>query len=155
MGKAMTLTISEDETRNISLSGVQGFATDESSGWPDNWILEARQVFRKLFRLPSNWDGQGTPSPDGEIVNAAHRLVEALAKEDCPRPTAISPTPSSGVQIEWERGARYLEVELLSNPLRALYFFSEEESGVETEGEIRVDSSLSHVLEMARRTCNC
>ncbi len=149
----MSLTISETESPSLPIRKLYGIATDQSTKWSNNWIIGARQVFGKLFRLPSNWDGQGTPSPDGELLREAWKLVDDLSRADCPRPAAISPTPSGGVQIEWEQGTRYFEVEFVPNPLRAQCFSSDGDLGSEREDEIVMRDLFHHVLDAATATC--
>jgi hypothetical protein len=57
----------------------------------------------------------------------------------------IYPARSGGVQLEWESGPMYLEIELISER-EAEFFYSDPSTRFETSGQLRQDETLDEVL---------
>jgi hypothetical protein len=80
------------------------------------WAIEPIQAALHLGSLPENWDGEGSPPPTRAAVDAAVNFISAVATlgfvEELPTPR-LYPVHGGGVQIEWRKGERYLEIEIM------------------------------------------
>jgi hypothetical protein len=106
--------------------------------------------FDAIARLRDGWDSQGGAAPDLATVDAGKRLLASLFRADpaIPKPH-IHPTRSGGVQLHWESGPRYFEVELL-DPRTARYYYVDERLRQEIEGEISTSDSVAQLLPLLR-----
>jgi hypothetical protein len=69
------------------------------------------------------------------MVKAATDFLARLCETpSIPRPY-IYPTPSGGVQFEWESDEQYFEMELVSDRV-AVYLYRDDAAGVEEEGDV-------------------
>ena len=88
------------------------------------------QVFRtigQLVTLPENWDSYGgKPIKEHCIRNAFEILqyiLELRDNNDIEVPTPfVAPISSGGIQIEWEVGDRYLQIDLVPESSEIEYF---------------------------------
>jgi len=98
------------------LTHVQPITTmSEAVTGGDDWIEKVLPLLRRIAEMPSNWDAEGSPRPDPEIVRAATRLLNRLRDSDLgaiPVPFAC-PVPGGGIQLEWSSSKKYLEIEFL------------------------------------------
>ena len=118
------------------------------SGCP--WWDDAARQFEAILRLPGGWDSHGGDPPDPDIVAAARGLLRQLcAAVAVPRPH-INPTPSGGVQFEWEQGGRYFELETIDETT-AVWFYQDSALGIDDEGELGVADSLDAALDYIQR----
>jgi hypothetical protein len=117
-----------------------------------NWLDEASAQLDAIERLPSGWDSHGAASPSADIARGARALLESLSTADgrLAKPH-VHPTPSGGVQLHWESGSCYFEVEL-TDAQHAHFYFTDRSVHEETEGDLRIGDSLSEVLSYARRS---
>lgn len=110
-----------------------------------DWLPDAIRQLAAIIGLPAGWDSHGSPSPDAHAVEAGLGLLASLAKVGgLPNPH-VSPTPSGGVQFEWENGDRYFELELVAERA-AKYLYCDDAAGVEEEGEVFERESLDPVV---------
>lgn len=117
----------------------------------NSWIKIAREQLAAIQELPTGWDSHGAQPPAVETVAGAYDLLLCLAQAaKLPKPH-VNPTPSGGVQFEWENANRYFEVEVTS-PGEARYFFQDPGAGEEAEGMVRQGGSLTPVLTHVART---
>lgn len=72
----------------------------ETAGWLDHTISRIRD----LRWLDAGWDGPDSFAIDPMVMDTAHHLVLYIA-DNLPRlpPPTVTPTPSSGIFIEWYR----------------------------------------------------
>ena len=86
-----------------------------------NAIVPVRTRWEVLTSLPMDWDGNGSPPPDPRGVEAAIRLLAAVAELGpglLPKPHVV-PLSGGGVHFEWVAGARQLQVAIFpDNPWR-------------------------------------
>ena len=90
----------------------------------------------KIAAMPENWDGEGSPAPSPRIVAAAKGL---FLRVRCRVPPAldapfVSPIGGGGLQLEWTRSGKHLELEFLDE--RTICFLKEET----VSGEDRMES---------------
>jgi predicted DNA-binding antitoxin AbrB/MazE fold protein len=65
----------------------------------------------RLAVLEPNWDGYGAPSLDRDVLDAARQLLARLANNITIEPRVV-PLSSGGLQFEWHRGGKILELEV-------------------------------------------
>jgi hypothetical protein len=79
------------------------------------WVIGPIQAVLRLQQLPVGWDRGGSQPPNETAVMTAIQIVNNVAKlgyDDFPAPH-VFPVPGGGVQLEWQRGDRQLEIEVL------------------------------------------
>ncbi|MCK4625224.1 MAG: hypothetical protein KAV00_07935 [Phycisphaerae bacterium] len=110
--------------------------TPEVEASRNEWVTQAIPRLQKVAGLAHNWDNQGSPRTDPEIVAAAAYLLKRLQDEplgDIPVPF-VCPIAGGGFQFEWSLGQKHLELELTDKD--TIVFLKEEEG---PQGE-RMDS---------------
>ena len=98
------------------------------------WLMPALQGFANLVTLPANWDREGASRIDGATINRALAATDQLLDVDSPAPSVV-PLSSGGLQIEWHRRRRDLEIEFTPTGKSEFYFF-DEETAEEHEGPV-------------------
>lgn len=114
------------------------------------------KAFRKIggmARLAENWDSYGAKPIDADCLSWAVFILKDLINL---KPTAdfevpvpfLAPLSSGGIQIEWERGEKYLEVSISTNPQSIDYFAVDKakEGQLTLEGPLRSKSALRDLL---------
>ena len=115
-----------------------------------DWLEETGRQFRAIANLPHGWDSCGSPPPDVYKVDAAWALLSSLCQAaDLPKPH-VNPTPSGGVQFDWEEGPRYFEIEV-HGPGEATYLWSDDAAGAEETGTISEGEPLDVIIQFVRR----
>jgi hypothetical protein len=98
-------------------------ATDSTLGPPrldmGARLLGAIRTLEKIEALDSNWDSYGSRRPSRAAVAAARGLlwnavqdIPLLVEHKDAVPFAVLPLSGDGVQLEWRRGGKALEVEI-------------------------------------------
>lgn len=67
-----------------------------------------------LLLLPEGWDGYGSPEISASIADAASKCVTRISAY-CDQMPVVVPTSSGGIQLEWTRDERLLELEFTSD----------------------------------------
>lgn len=86
----------------------------DSRGWKYSGWFDCRfepilhQELNRLATLPDNWDGYDASPINENCIATARRLVKSLAGAT-PRPRVV-PLSTGGVQFEWDKGGRSLEI---------------------------------------------
>ena len=115
-----------------------------------NWLAEATVQLSAILNLSDGWDSRGAERPDAKVVRSASNLLTHLFRAaDIPKPH-INPTPSGGVQFDWESGGRYFEIELI-DPRVAQYYYQDRDAQKESEGTIYDSERLLELLKFVRR----
>lgn len=96
----------EEPTTYSQLSKVVSLSDATAS------LLESLRRIEKLKALQPNWDSYGSPPVQPAAAQAAVQVLYAAQADYCP-PPRIVPVPGGGLQIEWARGSRELEIEML------------------------------------------
>jgi len=78
-----------------------------------SWVPVLIDRLRELLRLPRDWDGFGAEAIRTEAALTSALIVNAALVKGARFP-AIVPTVEGGVQLEWRKGNRHLEIEVLS-----------------------------------------
>jgi hypothetical protein len=98
------------------------------------WFMPVLQAFANLATLAVGWDGYGAANIGAATINRALRAIEQLLPQDAPAPSIV-PIPDSGLQIEWHRNHRDLEIEFRPGGDVGFYYF-DENNGEEHEGPV-------------------
>lgn len=113
----------------------------------DDWWLQAARQLEAIARLPNNWDGEGSLAPSAQIINAASDLLKCLFKTGIIDKPHIYPTRDGGVQFEWERDSKYVEIELVAEGA-ASFYFCDEAQRLEECGEIFLGERINSLIEL-------
>ena len=73
-----------------------------------DWLEDVAKQFTAIANLPDNWDSNGASHPDKRSLEAAWGLLTSLCRAEGLTRPHVNPTPSGGVQLEWESGSHYL-----------------------------------------------
>lgn len=144
LGPNMTLEV---EGIDFDRSGARPYDVALTAALTDRstWIRDATAQLRAIMDLRAGWDSNGAEPPDPSIVTGALALLQCLVGDArVPKPH-INPTPSGGVQFEWERGDRYFEIELVS-PTEAHGYFADPDSRRGQCVTVRAGESLLPVV---------
>lgn len=116
-----------------------------------HWLPLVRRQIEVISLLHEGWDGNDAEAPRPKLLEAGARLLEDLSTvPEVPAPH-INPTRSGGIQLEWEFGHRYMEIEI--NGERAANYFFEDASAPEVvEGTIFASEKLDKVIALIIRT---
>ncbi|HUG69679.1 MAG TPA: hypothetical protein VMM76_18150 [Pirellulaceae bacterium] len=112
-----------------------------------SWFAPVLHGFANLVTLSDNWDGEGAKRIDSAAINRALAAIEQLLPHDAPAPSIV-PVPNSGLQIEWHRNGKDLEVEFNPNGSVEFYYYDE---GTEEESEGPVGAGFSNVRDLLQR----
>ncbi|MBI1792085.1 MAG: hypothetical protein HYR60_31555 [Acidobacteria bacterium] len=88
------------------------------------WFMSVLHGFANLVTLADNWDGEGASKIDKTTINRALAAIDRLLASDAPAPSIV-PLSDSGLQIEWHRKQRDLEIEFTPNGRVEFYYFDE------------------------------
>jgi len=111
------------------------------------WFMPVLQGFANLATLTDSWDGSGASKINGATINRALRAIEQLLPQDAPAPSIV-PIPDSGLQIEWHRSHRDLEIEFSPTGAIEFYYFDE---NTEEEHEGPVGPNFANVRKYLDR----
>lgn len=106
--------------------------------------VKAIQKIAGFEQLPMNWDSYGSRRvADAVIRNAIDLVMTTFDLGPVPR---ILPVSGGGVQFEWEKGERELEIEILPD-LRIEYLLAENGEPVEPRRDFKsIDDLLSWLI---------
>jgi hypothetical protein len=114
------------------------------------WLEDVAVQFGAIANLPDGWDGDGALRPDVRSLEAAWGLLTSLCRaEEMTRPH-VNPTRSGGVQLEWENGSRYFEIEVVAERA-ATYLYRDSDSSLEDTGEIFEGEPLYAITQYIRQ----
>lgn len=94
------------------------------------WFSATLKRITELLQLPSNWDGYGASEVRTEVARRALTSLLSLLDDDSPTPSVV-PLSDGGLQVEWHRHSRSLEIEFPASGSASFYFYggtSDEES---------------------------
>jgi hypothetical protein len=74
------------------------------------WFMPVLRGFANLATLTQGWDGSRANTIDRPTINRALAAIEQILPSQAP-PPSVAPIPDSGLQIEWHRNGRDLEIE--------------------------------------------
>lgn len=82
-------------------------------GAGDDWPSIIDQLL-ELHSLDDDWDGEGSPAPDPEVVNSALSLSTRLKSEGWHAPDRALASVNGFVVLEWYLAEGYLAIEVIS-----------------------------------------
>ena len=114
------------------------------------WLDGALAQLDAIEKLPDGWNSNGAAAPESNLVEAGRRFLMRLCStaDEISRPH-INPTPSGGVQFEWEAGPKYLEVEIVGENAVSLLFEGPKEF-LELPDNVMNDETLEMIVQHAR-----
>jgi hypothetical protein len=98
------------------------------------WLQPTIQSFLDLLQLPQDWDGYGANQMHEQIVQQALLLLVDVMDNGAPPPSVV-PLSDGGVQVEWHRHGRNLEIEFPADEPAGFYYY-EDNSATECEGPV-------------------
>ncbi len=98
------------------------------------WLRPTVQALTDLLQLPQNWDGYGAAQVRKQIAQQALLVLVEVMENDAPIP-GIVPLSDGGVQVEWHRRGKNLEIEFPTDEAPSYYYY-EDDSELESEGQI-------------------
>ncbi len=75
----------------------------------NEWQVEALKGLARLCNLPVNWDTYGSIPISDAVLDAATELVRGASFDAAPTPRIV-PVSGGGVQLEWSKGAKELDL---------------------------------------------
>ncbi|MEE9404822.1 MAG: hypothetical protein V3V20_08010 [Algisphaera sp.] len=108
-------------------------------------MWEVVNKLKSFAELVHGWDGDQAPAICPNVIAAVRDLIVNYA-DLIASPFFVVLTLEGGVQLEWRRGSRELELELI-NPFQIEYLFTDEDKGVSEENTFALnDESLIREL---------
>jgi|GEM_PF-2718402 len=122
---------------------------DIPGGELSSWNKLRTQI-HMIANLPSDWQREFV-APSEVICKIAEQLAANLEKSLGSRCVAphVHPTPSGGIQFEWEESERYIELEIVS-PNTIEYYWRDDVARKEEEGRFAL-SEWREVLPLIRQ----
>ncbi len=112
---------------------------------PDpQWLEAVRHAIEPIAALPDNWDGEGAQRIQSAVLDAALRTLEQILPSRTP-PPQIVPTHRAGIQVEWHRNGKDLEIEFAPGSPTTFYFY-DSQTQVEREGALQSNAPLIREL---------
>jgi hypothetical protein len=108
------------------------------------WLEAARHAIAPIAALSDNWDGEGTLRIQPTVMDAALRALEQLLPSHTPAPQIV-PTHRAGIQVEWHRNGKDLEIEFAPGSPTTFYFY-DSQTQVEREGLLQPNATLVREL---------
>jgi hypothetical protein len=110
------------------------------------WLLEAARPVWALRDLPEDWDTYGSPPVSAQAIEIAIKVLCLIAAGEPPMPYAV-PLSGGGVQLEWRRRDRQVEIE--ATPDGRIHAYATDSGRVAYEGFIAPDDAKSLVRLVA------
>ena len=76
-----------------------------------DWQVSTMNSLARLSGLPENWDSYGSAPIPEQVISFATDLVSGAAFQSAPLPHVV-PVSGGGLQLEWSKGLRELEVQI-------------------------------------------
>jgi len=105
------------------------------------WLTPAVQSLLDLLRLPQNWDGYGAAQIQEQLAQKALMVLVEVMENDAPAPSVV-PLSDGGIQVEWHRRARNLEIEFPAGQAPSFCYYQD---GCELESEGQVSGNYDRI----------
>jgi len=69
---------------------------------------------KQMYQLHDNWDGENTPAPKPNLIQAAISLAQSLQKQQKPPPHRTIVSTNGTIYLEWCLPNQYQEIEITS-----------------------------------------
>jgi hypothetical protein len=146
------ITLPEPRRFTIALS-IEGASepveltyTSSDRGLP-RWATAVLQSLSLRWGLRQGWDGYHAEPTNPQLVVKLLNILSDLMQHDY-RPPQVTPLADGGAQAEWHSGGQDLEIVVRADEEAAYYYFNEA-SGVEEEGDI--EPKYAHVQDLIGR----
>jgi hypothetical protein len=96
------------------------------------WFGATLRKITELLQLAPNWDGYGASEVRQDVAAKALTALWNLLENDSPAPNVV-PLGDGGIQVEWHRYGRSLELEFPASGAASFYYY-EDATEVESEG---------------------
>ena len=116
-----------------------------------DWMKDVANQFHAIAQLPDGWDGDGAARPERRTLNAAWGLLTSLCRAEGITRPHVNPTRNGGLQLEWENGSRYFEIDVIEDWV-AEYLYRDSESAIEETGEIFAGDTLNNIVRYIHQT---
>ena len=98
------------------------------------WQRPTVESLQDLLQLPRNWDGYGASQIQEQIAQKALMVLVEVMENNAPAPSVV-PLSDGGIQVEWHRQGRNLEIEFPAGEAPGFYYY-EDDSESESEGQV-------------------
>lgn len=78
------------------------------------WLSPVVERLDHLLNLDEDWDSYGSCTIDLSVAERVIKFLDLFLDDDTPRPDIV-PTSEGGVQLEWEKDEKELELEFRPN----------------------------------------
>lgn len=95
-------------------------------------LWQAQETLQKISELAHGWDGDQAMPVSSQALNLARMLISEYPGLTRNR-FAVVPTLAGGIQMEWSKGSKDLEIEFVGSD-RFEYLKADEQSGRSEEG---------------------
>jgi hypothetical protein len=99
-----------------------------------SWLKPTIQSFLDLLQLPRDWDGYGAVEIQEQIAQKALFVLVEVMDNNAPAPSVV-PLRDGGIQVEWHRRGRNLEIEFPADEAPSFYYYGDS-SELESEGQV-------------------
>jgi len=107
------------------------------------WQVDAVKRILQFQLLRDNWDSYGGHPPSFDVILTAYSVVRNITLDDPPKPSIV-PVPGGGIQFEWRKGRRELEIEV--RPDGSIEYLKIEDGDPIGDGE-ELESASTGVVE--------
>lgn len=105
------------------------------------WFDTTLKSITELLQLAPNWDGYGASEVKQEVAANALTDLWNLLDNDSPTPSVV-PLNDGGIQVEWHRHGRSLELEFPASGAASFYYY---EDATEDESEGLLANSIAEL----------
>jgi hypothetical protein len=117
--------------------------TDFGGGLPQ-WAEPVLQSLSERWGVRPGWDSYGARPTNPELVVRLLNVISDLLRDDSP-PPQIMPLADGGVQAEWHRPGRDLEIVVPADESASYYYFNR---ATHVEEESELDDSYARVQDL-------
>ncbi len=121
--------------------------TPENSESLPVWFGPTHVTITELLQLTPNWDGYGAAEVRQEVAAKALETLWNLLDNGSPTPSIV-PLNDGGIQVEWHRHGRSLELEFPASGAASFYYY-EDATDDESEGLL-----ANSIAELRARLAN-
>jgi hypothetical protein len=104
----------------------------EGMGREPSWLRAVVESVAELLSLAPDWDSYGAAQVSLRAAQSAVQLLLRFSNENGIEPPALVPTSRGGLQLEWQRTRRIVEVEITAQG-SAVLFVADIQRGEESE----------------------
>lgn len=108
---AAITTDSSARVTRAEFSFDQGTIIVDAQQLEPGWLFPMLHQLRVIGVLQEGWDSYGGRPIRAEAAMSALRIAARILESESP-PPAVVPSPVGGLQLEWHRGRRHLEIEV-------------------------------------------